>query len=69
MSSFDPSKHCFLYDATNGWAMKWRPEYAGEYPCWAEPWRDDPRFMHFDGLLLGGWSEHSFSPSNVAVPA
>jgi hypothetical protein len=32
--------------------MEWAPEYAESYRKWAEPWDDDPRFMHFDGLLL-----------------
>jgi hypothetical protein len=62
MSTFDPEKHCFLYDATNCWAMEWHAEYAGEYRRWAEPWDDDPRFIHFDGLLLGGWSEQNVAP-------
>jgi hypothetical protein len=70
MSTFDPSKRCFLYDATNGWAMEWHPEYAGDYRRWAEPWSDDARFMHFDGLLLGGWTDRAFVPAKIAkIPA
>ena len=26
---------------------------------------DDPRFMHFDGLLLGGWSERDFKTDEI----
>ena len=65
MSTFDPGKRCYLYDSTNDCMMEWSPGCAEDYRKWAEPWRDDPRFMHFDGLLLGGWSEHSFKPQDL----
>ena len=65
MSTFDPATHCYLYDGTNDWMMEWKPEYAEGYQKWAEPWGDDPRFMHFDGLLLGGWSEQHSSRTSL----
>ena len=57
MSRFDETKHCFVYDSTNDCMMEWVPEDAESYRKWAEPWADDPRFIHFDGLLLGGWRD------------
>jgi hypothetical protein len=70
MSTFGPEAHCFLYDGTNHQALEWVPQDAGNWRKWAEPWSDDPRFMHFHGLLLGGWGEREFKPDELEkVPA
>jgi hypothetical protein len=49
--------------------IEWTP-VDGESLGSAEPWEDDPRFIHFDGLLLGGWSDKPFQPDEISeVPA
>ncbi len=58
IAEFDPSKPALAHDALNDQVIDWKPElYRQHYERHAYP-VFNPGVTEWDGLLLGGWTEH-----------